>query len=958
MLTSIRPLFLTFILLSSLFLSSVMGGTSDVPAQSGLQKGQLINAVFACIGRYYIDFGALKVHEVLRDAMRGVERVVPNLMVSVNTGNAKVRIDGMGEVFEIGGIEYWADLRDLLKEILYFIESSEKCSVSFRELEYAALSSILSGFDPYSKLYQPRDFERAESLGSSSFVGLGMDVEFREGYLAIIQIYEDSSAHRAGLRVGDRIIEVDSESARMMTLREVLQRLTGPEGTNVTVSVVRDGKILSYTLKRQRVEVKNVRSVLLRGDIGYIKIGNFQDGTFKAVVKALEGLKKAADLNGLVIDFRGNYGGVMEEIIHVGDLFLSSGILTVKVSVGKGYPDFIRARPSGNREEGYPLVVLIDEGSASGAEILAAAFKESGRAIVMGEQSFGKACIQQIFGLKGKYAIKLTTARYFTPHGHYIQFVGLAPDVLLIPIKVDRRNPTLTRRVHYLNEGLIRARIERPIGGEKPFASLVYLQEGLAASRSDPESDYQVQLARRLIEEDVLLGEVVRWDVCSRVLRRVQKEEEKRIVKALGRQGIDWSSGMPEGVPIPTASINLDKEINEVEGGESIDITVTVENSGDGALYRVLGRSSSTNPIFDGLEFPIGMIEPGQVGSYTLKVGIPEDSLDRRDEIVIKFTEDNNYTPEYLVAWITVWAQPIPIFAYSYQVLDGVGGRGNGLVETGEHIELALSLRNIGEGNSKDTVVVLRALHPEGVTIHDSRLKIGMLGAKEEKTVKFGLTVGDTPLDRLELEVIIADLNLGVNLLSKLSLPVERGHIDVEDYSGTLEVPRDGVKVYGGRSRTAPVLASLIADSVIRVDGRVPDWFRVPLTGGLAGWVEMQDFRDEVHYKDGRMEDEKEIIPISFLPYRPPIVTLREGVLTAREGSVSLKFHVEDDQDVRGVYVMVNDTKVFYKYNKGRTSECDLTAKLPITRGLNLVRVVAYDDQGLFTEKPFVITGI
>ncbi len=945
------------ILQSSLFLSSITGGTVDVPDQGGLLKGQLVNAVFACIGRYYIDFNRLKVHEVLSDAMKGVERAVPNVMVSVDTHAARVQIDGTDEVFGIGGVEYWADLRDLLKEILHFIESSGKCPVTYRELEYAALSDILSGFDPYCKLYQPRDFERAENLGASSFVGLGMDVEFREGSLAIIKIYENSSAHRAGLQPGDRIIEIDGESARKMSLREALQRLAGPEGTNVAVSIVRNSYIKTYTLRRQRVEVQNVTTVLLEGDIGYIRIGNFQDGTFETVVKALEGLKKEANLNGLVIDFRGNYGGVMDEIIRVGDLLLSSGVLNIKVSTGKGYPDFVRARPSGNREERYPLVVLIDEGSASGSEILAAAFKENGRAIVMGEQSFGKACIQQIFVLKGKYAVKLTTARYYTPHGRYIQFVGLAPDVLLIPIRVDRDNPTLTRRVHYLNEGLIRARIERPVGEEKPAASLAYFDENPSAKRPGPESNYEVQLAMRLIEEGALSGGVVRWDVCERVLRRAQKEEEKKIVKALEGQGIDWSSGLPEGTPSPLARINLDKEINEVDAGEPIYFIVSVENLGDGALYRVLGRSSSTNPVFDGLEFPIGQIEPDRSGSYMLKVVVPEDSLDRRDEVVIKFTEDNGFAPDDLVAWVTTWAQLTPVFAYSYKILTGAGGKDDGLIKRGEQVELVLTVKNIGEGDSKDTVVMLRPLDPGGIAIHNPRVGLGMLGAREEETVKFGLAVGDTSPDRLELEVVIADLNLGINLFSKLLLPIERAHINVAAYSGTLRVSGDGAKVYGGRSETSPALTPLIADSIIRSDGRVNDWFRVPLTGGFYGWVNVRDV-GEVSYNDGRMKDEQGITPVSFLPFRPPVITLREGVLTARRGNVDLKFHVEDDQDVRAVYVMVNDVKVFYEYNKNRTSECDFTAELPIAKGLNLVRIVAYDDQGLATEKPFVITGI
>ncbi|MEK7369060.1 MAG: S41 family peptidase [Planctomycetota bacterium] len=952
-----RALLLTVIFHSLLLPSPTMGDTpGETPGQEVLTKGQLVNAVFSCIGKYYIDFNQLKVHEVLNDAMKGVERTVPNLMVSVNTHDVKVQIDGTNKTFEIGGIAYWADLRDLLKEILLFIESSGKCSVPFSELEYAALSNVLSGFDPYSKLYQPRDFQRAENLGASSFVGLGMDIEFREGSLAVIEIYENSSDQRAGLQIGDRIIEIDGEPAQKLSLREALQRMSGLEGTNVAVSIVRDGRIKSYILERQRVEVKNVTPVLLKGDIGYIRISNFQDGTFKSVMQALEGLKKEANLRGLVIDFRGNYGGILDEIIRVGDLLLSSGILNIKLSVEKGYPDFVRAKPSGNREEHYPLVVLIDEGSASGAEILAAAFKENGRAIILGEQSFGKACIQQVFALKGQYAVKLTTARYYTPNGRYIQYVGLAPDVLLIPIKVDRDNPTLTRRVHYLNEGLIRNRIERPPGEEKSLASLVYLEGEHSANRSDPENDDQVQLAKRLIEENVLIGGTVWWDECNRVLRQVQKEEEEEIVKALKSQGIDWSSGMPEGIPVPTARINLAKEINEVDAGGAIDITVSVENRGDGTLYRVLGRSSSTNPAFDGLEFPIGVIEPGRSRSYTLKVDVPEDSLDRRDEMVIKFTEDNSFEPPYLAAWITTWAQPTPAFAYSYQISDDAGGKYDGLIHTGEHVEVTLSLRNMGEGHSKDTVVMLRALSPEEINIDNPRARLGLLKAKEEKTVKFGFNVGDTTADSLVLEIIVADINLGINLVSTISLPIEKKHIEIQPYSGILKVTTGGAKVYGGRSETSPVFAPLVEDSIIRADGRLNAWFRVPLTGGLTGWVRVQDI-SEVSGTTRNVKPEG-ITPVSFLPFRPPIVTLREGVLTSKKGSIDLKFHVEDDQDVRVVYVMVNDVKVFYEYNKDPTGECDFTAELPIAEGLNLVRVIAYDNQGLSTEKPFVITGI
>ncbi|HHT9118099.1 MAG TPA: S41 family peptidase [Candidatus Hypogeohydataceae bacterium YC38] len=971
-------------------------GYSPGAPSPGLLKFQLVNTVFAYISRYYIDFKSLEAGGVMKDALEGVDRIAPNVMATVEPNRVKVRINGMEEAFGLGEINTWADLRDLLKEVLDFIESSGQCPVPLPELEYAALNGILTAFDPYSKLYHPKDFERVKALGSSSFIGLGIEVEFREGFLTVTQLYEGSPAQKSGLRLGDRIIEVEGDSTRHMSLTSVLSRLGGPLASSVTLSVLRDGEIKGFCLKRDKIEFKSVETRLLQGRIGYLRIKAFQEGTFQATLKGLESLKSSVVLKGLILDLRDNYGGVMEEIVQVADLFLPMGIVSIKLSQGEGMPEFIRARSSGNWEEGCPIVVLIDEGSASGAEIVASALKENGRGLVMGEESFGKACIQQVFALKARYALKLTTAKYFTPLGRYIQSVGLAPDVLLIPIKAGEKGTTMTRRTHYLNEGLVRARVKRPPNKEEPRATLVYLEEGLDRPEGlslQKGEDYQIQLATRLLEEGFSGGRVD-WETSSKVLRRGQMEEERKLVGALERLRIDWSTGPTEGMPSPVASLSLGREHPEVEAGERIEITATVENKGDGTLYRVLGRSSSANPRFDGLEFPIGRVGPGSKVSHTLKVDIPEDSLDRQDEIVVKFREDNGYAPPDLPVWVTTWARPAPLFAYSYRVLDGEGG--DGLIQRGEDVELALLIKNVGEGSSKETVVVLRDIgaavtpsviaseakqsgllrgfaprndadslgHAEAVpmeklVLHKARVELGELRPGQVSVARFGLSVGkgvpssapeerrkgvgDTlvslaPLERrntLELEVIMTDLTLGTQLYSRLKLPV-------------VELHSSGTACRVGAAGLKPCVTPFKSSKLDHYNSTMK---------GLASYLEGAGqallILKQVQETEGQAEG---VAPEPILACRPPTIILKDAVLLAKAGTLKLSFILRDDH-VEGAYVTVNDSKVFFKYSSRHAKESTFTAELPIGKGPNIVRVVGYDDQGLSTEKPFVITG-
>jgi carboxyl-terminal processing protease len=840
-------------------LASAGGQPWEMPKEVDQLRFRLTNTVFAHIKDYYIDFHNLVAIEVLRDALRGIEDAVPNLGIDVRPEEVLVTLDNSTRTFDTIGIKSWLVLRELLKEIITFIESGGNGPAGTPELECAALNGVLNNFDPFSRLYRPEDMERIRTLGSGSFVGLGMDVEYKEGFLTVVYLYKDSPAHRAGLQVGDRIAEIEGESTRNMGLSEALSRMSGPQDTSRTLSVWRGSQLQSFTLRQERIELEHAEWRLLEEGMGYVRLKGFQEGAFYSMVKAIRGLEELGELKGLVLDLRDNYGGVMEEIIKVAELFLPSGIITIKTVTGQRLPEFVTARPSGRIEETCPIVVLVDEGSASGAEILAATLRANGRALLVGEPTFGKACIQQVFRLHGRYALKLTTAKYFTPEGEYINLKGLTPDLLLVPIRLERDKTTLAHRVQYAQEGPPGDGQEKSARHPAPgkLATLCYLEkEREVHPPGESQKDFQVQLARGLLKAALSGG----WQASLEVVKKYQEGEDKKIIKTLESRRIDWSVGPPEGIPTSVASLSIDKE--EIEAGNSVTFTLSVENRGEGPLYRVLARSVSGNPAFSGLEFPIGKIEPGRRGSYSLRVDVPEDSLDRRDEIVVRFTEDNGFPPADIVTWVTVWAHPTPQFAYTCRLPQ---------VQTGRETELSLRVKNVGYGVSHRNVVVLKGDEESAMVILKGRQELGILKPGEEREVKLAFTLADATARLKPLKLLITDLLLGTGLSASLPLQAE----------GT--------------------------------------------TGELFGL--------------------------------PPSIILQNAVLQAMAGLVELSFIAKDDQRLKGAYVMVNEHKAFFGHNPQPTPEHTFTASLPILKGPNLIRVVAYDDQGLSTEKVFVVTG-
>lgn len=313
--------------------------------------------------------------------------------------------------------------------------------VEDKDLMTNAIRGMLSNLDPHSSYLDEEEFKELQVGTSGEFGGLGIEVGMEDGFVKVISPIDDTPAEKAGLEAGDLIIRLDDTPVKGMTLNEAVKIMRGKPKTDITLLVVRDGKDKPFKVKitRDIIQVKSVKNRMLEPGYGYIRITSFQSKTTKALLEAVEKLKDENDgkkLRGLVLDLRNNPGGVLNAAVGVSDAFLHSGkIVYTEGRVADAKMEYTANK--GDEIDNAPIVVLVNQGSASASEIVAGALQDHKRALIVGQKTFGKGSVQTVLPLDEKTALKLTTARYFTPAGRSIQAEGIMPDIELKPLRVQ-----------------------------------------------------------------------------------------------------------------------------------------------------------------------------------------------------------------------------------------------------------------------------------------------------------------------------------------------------------------------------------------------------------------------------------------------------------------------------------------------------------------------------------------
>ncbi|MFO7527571.1 MAG: S41 family peptidase [Marinobacter sp.] len=391
-------------------------------------------------------------------------------------------------------------LDDLRKftEVFSRIKDAYVEEVSDQQLLESAIKGMLSDLDPHSTYLAPKDYEELEESTSGEFGGLGIEVGIENGFVKVIAPIDDTPAQKAGVQAGDLIIKLDEKPVKGMSLEEAVQMMRGKPGTVLTLTIMREGESapIEIDVVRDIIKVTSVKSRMLDNGYGYLRITQFQadtGGQFRDTLKKLE-TEHGADLDGLIIDLRNNPGGVLQAAVETADALLDGGLIVY--TEGRIQSSRLRfSAKSGDVMTGTPIVVLINGGSASASEILAGALQDHERAVIMGTQSFGKGSVQTVIPLDETHAIKMTTARYYTPDGRSIQATGIKPDIVVRPAELTELDgqpffteADLSGHLEGQNEGKGKAKDQDRPGEQAPdTVSMV-------------ERDYQLRSALNLLK--------------------------------------------------------------------------------------------------------------------------------------------------------------------------------------------------------------------------------------------------------------------------------------------------------------------------------------------------------------------------------------------------------------------------------------------------------------------------
>ena len=415
-----------------------------------------------------------------------------------------------------GNYGAFADTKEMYKNIEVFSEVLGKIEKNYvndidrEKLIHGAIKGMVKALDPHSSFMEPEGYKEMMIETKGSFSGVGIEITVRDDILTVVSPIEGTPAFKAGVKAGDQIIMVEDKSTRDLVIMEAVKLIRGEKGTKVKLTIRRKGveKPIDFLITRDVIPIKSVRSLLFPSEIGYIRISTFQSKTNKELSKALKNLVEEKELKGLILDLRNNPGGLLSQAIKVADEFLDSGtIVSIK---GRDEQEEKSFAHKNKNNINYPMIVLVNGGSASASEIVAGALQDNKKALILGTKTFGKGSVQAIFTLSDGSGLRLTTAIYYTPSGRSIQASGIEPDIKVAFIPPNKKEEE--KKHHMLRESDLEGHIEKEGSDgntdEKKEETNESSQDEKTEAQKRIESDNQLRIALQILQS---------WNLFSKI---------------------------------------------------------------------------------------------------------------------------------------------------------------------------------------------------------------------------------------------------------------------------------------------------------------------------------------------------------------------------------------------------------------------------------------------------------
>lgn len=786
---------LIIILLPLLYVSFLSPKPQESRRDQSTDSLKVLPLVMQYVKRYYATQSAIKPKTMLVAGLGRLEKTLDEVLVDFpdgeNSPSFRVQVLKDEKTFDMTKVSDLDTLTDTIEEVFQFIRPRLTSKApSIQEVEYAVIDEMLETLDHHSGIITPQVYKEFMVETEGSFGGLGIVIGIKNGQLTVIAPIEGTPAYNAGIKPNDRIVQIEDESTVNMSLIEAVGKLRGPKGTSANIYIMREGfsEPKKFSIVRDIIKIESVEAYNLGDGVGYIRIRDFQRNTLDSLRAGLKNLKRNDNnLKGIILDLRDNPGGLLDQAERISNLFLKSGVIVTTWTGDSKKP--YRAVPE-DYEFGGKIVILADFGSASASEIVAGALKNNERAVLVGERTFGKGSVQQIFDLNDGSALKLTIAHYLTPGDISIQDIGITPDVELDPVMVSMDKSFDTPQDHIRGQSLDGQKRTNIENREKPLYSIIYLETPKenkkdgeetpeeALSREEKmkkiESDFSIKVAKEIISGS---NSVSRREILNQIqseINRISKAEEKKIEERWQKEGIDWSVG--DNVSgTPRISVKITPSPARVKAGDNLRVRAEVENTGTVTLYRLRAMTKSDNPVFDGKEFIFGKLAPGEKRQWSVNFEIPKGSITREDEITLNFEDAYKTTLPDFIFKVETDRLPRPVFAFNYEVVDdgrfGSSGNGNGIAEPGEVVGLLVKVKNTGSGASEKSILTLKNLSGDAVFLKTGRFELDRLNPNDIKEAAFTFAVKKPVFD---LELGILDETFREGLTDRIHFP-QRG---------------------------------------------------------------------------------------------------------------------------------------------------------------------------------------
>lgn len=909
-------LFLAFVLNASFF-----GHNSLLSKDASLQKGEITVFALKTAEKRYLDKSKIKVADLLTYALDAVQDSLPETLISYDKEKKiiNLQIYNKKHVIKIKTLRDVVDVAYALRSVYIHLdkEYEPEPPLTKDEIEYIAINGILKKLDPHSYIFTPKDFEDFEKSTGGNFGGLGIVVGMNDnGEITVISPMKGTPATKAGIEANDVIVQIDDTSAVNLTLDKAVSKMRGEPGTPITLMIRREGvpELLKIEIVRAVIKITSVLAAMPQPGIGYINLSGFMENTYSTLIEELDGLKKKG-MKALVLDMRNNSGGLLSQAIAISDIFLDKGVIVSTVEDDEEIESNYAKKKRGDILD-IPVIVMINEGSASATEIVTAALKKNGRATVLGRKSFGKGSVQTIIGTPGGGGMKLTIAEYLTPGNISIQSVGITPDIETRPVFIHPdKISVFDSGENILKEGDLEEHIVSkyaPKTIERPSTTIRYFKEYKDVKtiikerreQKDDEfrSDEEIEIAVKIANQ------MTRKKKAYESSQLIKDEEWKKILAKLHENGINWKEKTSLAKPkTDTLKVTMESD-GKFKGGETAKFTFKAEIEGE--IENLLGVFETPIKNLRRIEIPFGTFS-GSV-ERTVNVKLPESVQWQKTDGTMKlYLNEPEKKKEIKTEKFTVETIPVEQPDLKFAILAAeTNGNRDGFIQSGESAELTLMITNKGKGavlegkamliNTNDTEEIFIENGTSSFTLEPGKSMNAKFTFKTEVPAK------KEDLAKQKLSLSVYDYKLKYS--ADFDIPfADAAKCTFEEAKSKINLPK-GTELFSA-SDLATKIGSVSESGNTETAGKCGG--AMLLAGGF--WVKAENTAPAEGKAELKIDNE--------YPMSMPEIVFDKTPLTTDQKTTKIEFEI-NPEEVKDAFVFLNGKKVFYKrIEKGEKTE-------------------------------------